>query len=181
MKMGKRLPILVVAAALLAGMSVPVRAQAQNDPAAVAVGVKDIGGVVSSPQGREAGVWVIAETTELPTQFRRIVVTDDRGRYLIPDLPAASYRVWVRGYGLVDSPKVAAAPGKSLNLTAVPAPSPKAAADYYPALYWLALLRPGRSRHSGQQHRGANQHGQPVSALHTPLPCRRRLRRSYRF
>jgi hypothetical protein len=49
------------------------------------------------PQGREAGVWVIAETTELPTQFRRIVVTDDQGRYLVPDLPQADYSVWVRG------------------------------------------------------------------------------------
>ena len=58
--------------------------------------------------GRKAGVWVIAETTELGTRFAKIVVTDDRGRYVIPDLPPASYNVWVRGYGLVDSPKVKA-------------------------------------------------------------------------
>jgi hypothetical protein len=37
----------------------------------------------------------------------KIVVTDDRGRYVVPDLPRANYNVWVRGYGLVDSPKVA--------------------------------------------------------------------------
>src|SRR5437867_539178 len=79
----------------------------------------DIGGVVSSSTGREAGVWVIAETNNLPTKFSRIVVTDDRGRYLLPDLPKASYQVWVRGYGLVDSPKVQAAPGTIVNLTAV--------------------------------------------------------------
>ena len=85
MKIRKRLPILVAAVALLAGVSAPARAQPQNDAAAVPIGAKDIGGVVSSPQGREAGVWVIAETTELPTQFRRIVVTDDQGRYLVPD------------------------------------------------------------------------------------------------
>ena len=73
---------------------------------AVAVDGDDIGGVVSGPDGPEAGVWVIAETTDLPTRFNRIVVTDDDGRYLIPDLPDATYDVWVRGYGLVDSEKV---------------------------------------------------------------------------
>ena len=67
------------------------------------VGATDIGGVVTSSKGAEAGVWVIAETTDLPTKFARIVVTDDQGRYLIPDLPAANYSVWVRGYGLVNS------------------------------------------------------------------------------
>ncbi len=67
----------------------------------------DIGGVVSSSKGPEAGVWVIAETTDLPTRYIKEVVTDDRGRYLIPDLPKAKYTVWARGYGLVDSPKVA--------------------------------------------------------------------------
>ena len=65
-----------------------------------------IGGVVTGPNGPEAGVWVIAETTDLPTKFAKIVVTDDQGRYLIPELPKAKYKVWVRGYGLVDSPKV---------------------------------------------------------------------------
>ena len=79
---------------------------------AVQVDNDDIGGVVSGPRGPEAGVWVIAETTDLPTKFVRIVATDDRGRYVVPDLPKANYNVWVRGYGLVDSPKVQAAPGK---------------------------------------------------------------------
>jgi hypothetical protein len=107
----------------------------------VGIDQDDIGGVVTGPNGPEAGVWVIAETTDLPTRFVRIVVTDDRGRYLLPDLPRANYTVWVRGYGLVDSPKVRAAPGRMLNLTAVPAPNPRAAAEYYPAGYWLSLLR----------------------------------------
>ena len=79
-----------------------------------------IGGVVTGSSGPEAGVWVIAETTDLPTKFAKIVVTDDLGRYVIPDLPRANYRVWVRGFGLVDSPKVEASPGRTLDLTAVP-------------------------------------------------------------
>ena len=69
----------------------------------IRLGAGDLGGVVTSANGPEAGVWVIAETTELPTKFAKIVVTDDRGRFLIPELPKADYRVWVRGYGLVDS------------------------------------------------------------------------------
>ena len=99
----------------------------------IAIDTNDIGGVVASTKGLEAGVWVIAETTELPTKFVKIVVTDDRGRYLIPDLPQASYSVWVRGYGLVDSPKVQSTPGKIVNLPAVVAPNPRAATEYYPA------------------------------------------------
>ena len=84
---------------------------------------------------------MIAETTELPTKFARIVVTDDSGRYLIPDLPAANYSVWVRGYGLVDSAKLTAKPGQLLDHTAVPAPNEAAAAHYYPAIYWYAMMK----------------------------------------
>ena len=114
------------------------------------VDADDLGGVVAGDKGPEAGVWVIAETTDLPTKFARIVVTDDLGRYLIPDLPKAGYSVWVRGYGLVDSPKVKASPGQALNLKAVTAPSPHAAADYYPAGYWFSLLKiPEKSEFPG--------------------------------
>src|SRR5262245_26824038 len=107
----------------------------------VPVDADDIAGTVTGPSGPEAGVWVIAETSELPTKFARIVVTDDRGRYLVPDLPKANYSVWVRGYGLVDSPKVQSAPGKVLNLKSVPAPNPQAAAQYYPGGYWFSLMQ----------------------------------------
>ncbi|MCI0435140.1 MAG: carboxypeptidase regulatory-like domain-containing protein [Gemmatimonadetes bacterium] len=100
----------------------------------------DIGGVVMGPGGAEAGVWVIAETQDLATKFVRIVVTDDEGRYVIPDLPDANYDVWVRGYGLMDSEKLRASPGSTLDHTAVPAPDARAAADYYPAGYWFSLL-----------------------------------------
>src|SRR5215471_13182556 len=84
----------------------------------VKVDARGIGGVVVGAKGPEAGVWVIAETKDLPTKYVKIVVTDEEGRYLIPDLPKATYDVWVRGYGLVDSAKIKAQPGKQLDLKA---------------------------------------------------------------
>jgi hypothetical protein len=108
--------------------------------AQVAIDADDIGGVVTGPSGPEAGVWVIAETTDLGTKMAKMVVTDDQGRYVIPDLPKAKYKVWVRGYGLVDSAKVDSEPGKQLNLTAVKAANEKAAAEYYPAIYWYSMI-----------------------------------------
>ena len=119
----------------------PGAAAAPKSSAATRPGITDIAGMVAGPKGPEAGVWVIAETTDLPTKFARIVVTDDRGRYLIPDLPAANYSVWVRGYGLVDSPRLRAKPGQILNHAAVPAPSAAAAAHYYPAIYWYTMMK----------------------------------------
>src|SRR6059058_4964400 len=114
------------------------RPHAQQAPhasagAAPAIDADDIGGVVTGPHGPEAGVWVIAETRDLPTRYAKMVVTVDQGRYVVPDLPKANYQVWVRGYGLVDSPKTDAAPGKQVNLNAVPAANDAAAAQYYPA------------------------------------------------
>lgn len=103
-------------------------------------GTDILSGVVTGPDGPEAGVWVIAETTDLPTKFAKIVVTNEDGQYLLPELPDADYQVWVRGYGLVDSPKTDATPGDSLDLTAIAAPDPQAAAEYYPAGYWFSML-----------------------------------------
>src|SRR5829696_777271 len=129
----------LAAAAGVLTLAAPSHAQ---QPAAVAIDNDDIGGVVAGPNGPEAGVWVIAETTELPTKFAKIVVTDDQGRYVIPDLPPnVNYSIWVRGYGLVDSPKRRASPGQQLSLTAVPAPNEAAAAHYFPALYWFTMLK----------------------------------------
>ncbi len=128
---------------VISGISL-VLAACQVPPGAsrgAGIGASDLAGMVTSANGPEAGVWVIAETTDLPTKFAKIVVTDDRGRYLIPELPKANYSVWVRGYGLVDSPKVRATPGKTLDLTAVAAPSAAAAAEYYPAIYWYSMLK----------------------------------------
>ena len=134
--MTKRRPVvwLVVAAivVLAAGLSARQLPEAADD----------LRGVVRSPAGVEAGVWVVAETDDLDTRFRKIVVTGDDGRFLVPDLPAASYRVWVRGYGLADSEPVTAEPGQMLTLRATPAASPREAARVYPANYWYSLLEP---------------------------------------
>ena len=109
-------------AALLA--AAPARLSAQQTPqSAIHIGEHDLGGVVTGKNGPEGGVWVIAGTNGLPTAFAKIVVTDDQGRYVVPDLPQANYDVWVRGYGLIDSPRVVTTPGKTVNLTAVPAAS----------------------------------------------------------
>ena len=102
---------IAIAAVLTTASCLPARAQ-QSPAAAIHIGDTDLGGMVTSANGPEAGVWVIAETTDLPTKFAKIVVTDDQGRYVLPDLPKANYNVWVRGYGLVDSPKVQTQPGK---------------------------------------------------------------------
>ena len=128
------------AASLLASLAVVSARQAGGGAPGVSIDNDDVGGVVTGPSGPEAGVWVIAETRSLPTRLVKTVVTDDRGRYVVPDLPAGDYDVWVRGYGLVDSPKVKTTPGKIVNLRAVAAPDKKAAAEYYPAQYWFSLL-----------------------------------------
>src|SRR5437899_2901887 len=149
--------------------TLPTTAQTQQRPAAqrvagapqaaatqdMRIDDKSIGGVVTGRFGAEAGVWIIAETRDLGTRFAKMVVTDERGRYLIPDLPKANYRVWVRGYGLVDSPKVEAELGKNLDLSAVIAPSLADAAQYYPAAYWYSMVKiPDQSRFPGTGDKG---------------------------
>src|SRR5665811_1614659 len=86
-------------AVLLAACAAGLNSGQSADPA-IRIGDNDLGGVVTSASGPEAGVWVIAETTDLPTKFAKIVVTDDQGRFLIPELPNVNYKVWARGYGL---------------------------------------------------------------------------------
>ena len=126
-----------------------VSAQPTTD-VAVRIDGDDIGGVVTSTKGPEAGVWVIAETRDLDTRYIKAVVTDDQGRYVLPDLPTANYDVWVRGYGLVDAPKMRSGPGRLLNLTAVLAPNEETAAQYYPAIYWYSMLKiPAKDQFGG--------------------------------
>ena len=88
LRVDPRIASLVVVGVLAASFT---WVNAQQSGTAVALDPDDIGGVVTSSKGPEAGVWVIAETTELPTKFARMVVTDDQGRYVLPDLPGANY------------------------------------------------------------------------------------------
>ena len=155
--MNKRMSYLgIVAIALAALLGIVRTGHTARKPAAeIKIVSDDIGGVVTSSKGPEAGVWVIAETKDLPTGYRKIVVTDDQGRYVIPQLPKANYDVWVRGYGLVDSPKVKAMPGKMLDLNAVLASDPHEASQYYPAAYWYSLLHiPPKSDFPGTGEKG---------------------------
>jgi hypothetical protein len=149
---------LALAVVLAAFAAVPSFAQGP-----VPIDDDDIGGYVKSANGQEAGVWVIAETLELGVRFIKSVVTDDQGRYVIPDLPKANYDIWVRGYGLVDSPKIKSERGKQLNLTAVVAPDAAAAAQYYPAIYWYSMLEiPG-----ADQFGPGNKSGMPEKVKQT--------------
>ena len=108
--------------------------------ATIDISAHDIGGQVIGDKGPEAGVWVIAETKDFPTKFAKVVVTDDQGRFVIPDLPDANYKVWVRGYGLQDTAQSDARPGKQIDFKAAPAPSAAAAAQLYPGMYWYSML-----------------------------------------
>jgi hypothetical protein len=159
-KIGLRFAALSLLGLVTAFAMVRAQAGSQNNPiharvADTVVAPDNIAGVVTSSAGPEAGVWVVAETTELPTKFRKIVVTDDRGRYLLPELPKANYKVWVRGYGLVDSRPVDAKPGQSLALNAVVAPNPRAAAQYYPPNYWYSMIQvPAKSEFPGTGPQG---------------------------
>src|SRR5260370_40612758 len=112
-----RAGLVFVMVCFLAGWMARMEArQARQSGDTIQVSSNNIGGMVTSSKGPEAGVWGIAETTDLPTKFVKIVVTDDQGRYLLPELPKATYQVWVPGYGLVDSEAVQAAPRKALHL-----------------------------------------------------------------
>jgi streptogramin lyase len=164
--MDRRLALAAAAALpIFVSASLPLRAAQPNESDAgrvtiIQIDPHAIGGIVKDRSGPEAGVWVIAETRELGTRFAKIVVTDDRGRYVLPDLPNAHYQIWVRGYGLVDSPKMTAQPGQIVDLNAVIAPNSAAAAQYYPAIYWFSMLKiPDKSKFPGT---GPNGNGIPV-------------------
>jgi hypothetical protein len=132
MTLGRCIVMLLVPATLLQA--------AAGLAAGAAISAHDIGGRVTGNKGSEAGVWVIAETRDLPTRYAKVVVTDDQGRFVIPDLPDASYKVWVRGYGLRDTAQVDARRGMMLDFKADPAASAAAAAQLYPGMYWYSMI-----------------------------------------
>jgi hypothetical protein len=126
---------------LLVALIAVVTGCAKSAGDSIPIDADDIAGIITSSNGPEAGVWVIAEAEDLPTGFRRSVVTDDAGRYVIPDLPAGKYHVWVRGYGLVDSAKVETSPGQHVSIKATIAPDAATAAKIYPPLHWYAMMK----------------------------------------
>ncbi|MCY4663017.1 MAG: carboxypeptidase-like regulatory domain-containing protein [Acidobacteria bacterium] len=153
--------VTILAAVGLAAAGLVLDGPTATAQQAVTLDDDDVGGVVRSAGGPEAGVWVIAETDDFATLYRKIVVTDDEGRYVLPDLPEADYDVWVRGYGLVDSPRVATRPGQALDLSAVEAPTPRDAAQVYPANYWYSLMEvPEKAEFPGT---GGDGNGIPAS------------------
>src|SRR5262245_59125646 len=160
MSMSTRRTLGLLGIGVLVAVGVAVFAVFSQTPVAAADNSGVITGVVTSTKGPEAGVWVIAETDDTPTKFRKIVVTNDQGKYLLPELPkTANYRVWVRGYGLTDSKPVTAKADQNLNLTAVLAKTPQEAAQLYPANYWASLIEPPKASEfpgTGPQGNGLN-------------------------
>src|ERR1700674_4450150 len=128
--------------ALICFISRPAAGGPQGAPG-IQVDKSSIGGVVLNSNGAkaEAGVWVIAET-KLQVPFRKIVVTDEQGRFLVPDLPDGAYELWVRGYGLKDSERVKAARGEQVKIQVANAATPQEAAKIYPASYWTSMIHP---------------------------------------
>ena len=124
----------------LAGLlgAAPAQLNAQS---IVAIDNDDIGGVVTGPNGPEAGVWVIAETTDLGTKFAKMVVTDDQGRYVAARSSTGKYKIWVRGYGLVNSHQGRRRARQDPQPSRSKAPTEAAAAEYYPAIYWYSMIK----------------------------------------
>ena len=99
---------------------------------------------------------MIAETTDLGTRFAKMAVTDERGRYVMPDLPKAKLqgvgaRLWPRRL----AEGRCASRASILDLTAEVAPSLAAAARYYPAAYWYSMVKiPDQSLFPGTGDKG---------------------------
>src|ERR1044071_5402893 len=91
-----RKPELTIGAACLALVASFFLVTARAQQPAVAIDGDDIGGVVTSANGPEAGGRGSAGTRALPVRYIKAVVTDDRGRFVVPDLPKANYAVWAR-------------------------------------------------------------------------------------
>jgi hypothetical protein len=70
MRINRALCLGVASAALALTAIAPTELRAHQS-AGVTIDGDDIGGAVTGPKGPEAGVWVIAETVDLPTKFAK--------------------------------------------------------------------------------------------------------------
>jgi hypothetical protein len=74
-----RIGLVLVTMFFCAGLFARINAnQGARAAGGIQIGSTDIGGVVTSTKGPEAGVWVIAQTSDLPAPYIKIVVTDDQ-------------------------------------------------------------------------------------------------------
>ena len=94
------------------------------------------------PNGPEAGVWVIAETTELPTKFAKMRRHRRSGPLRHPrpaegELPGLGARLWA---GRFAEGARQAGPSSSISRRCRRRTS-AAAAQYYPAIYWYAMMK----------------------------------------
>jgi hypothetical protein len=123
-----------------------------------------ITGTVTGDRGPEAGVWVVAEEKDTQTPMIKIVVTDDQGRFALPELPVANYKVWVRGFGILDSAPVDAKPGATgLALKAATAKTQQEMAKtYYPGDYWFSMMAPPPASNFPGTGTGATGNGVPA-------------------
>lgn len=134
--MSNKILFFILCVSLLSACSKP-----DDVPAADNSGADHIRGKVVNVDGQpEAGVWVIAQTGDLPTEYRKMVVTNDDGEFVLPEMPQATYSVWARGYGLADSKKQPAKVGDSLSIEVRDAKDAMEAAKIYPATYWMTML-----------------------------------------
>src|SRR3712207_1193685 len=125
----------VATSATFAAAFVPLRHPVAA-PAPPHVGPADIGGTVTGPKGPEAGVWVIAETSEVPTKYAKVFDTDDGDRDLNPDPTRRSYSVIMHDIGRVHTQKRHETQGGTLALRPVQAARARALDEYYPAGCW---------------------------------------------
>ena len=114
-----------------------------SEAASIPIDGDDIGGTVTSAEGarsRRLGHRGDRRIRDALRENRR----HGRSGSLSGSGSAAGqlFKVWVRGYGLADSAKSDAAPGKIVNLTANVAPDAAAALRrIYPAAYWYAMMK----------------------------------------
>ena len=133
------IPVLgIVLVALLYQWARPLLAADADAPA------RGIAGIVKDEAGHPlAGAWVTGVNATTSSHPRKTVVTDENGRYVIPDLPGPNpYQVRARVYGYADRwiKNVSAGTVVNIEYQAQDRLGSKETAAQYPAQYWLSLV-----------------------------------------